>query len=157
MIKLALTASVIGSSLYLWPFSSSQKKTLLYTRSDNVSLSSQPQPSGGGTSKARFQPWFIKHAEVLLTTWFPCPISCLTHRFPSLSDPANRILFIFSPISRFPVTPLFCFERPRGLLVPDLCLNLQRAPLIYSIKARPWLRGEHSITQLLIWEVFHIS
>lgn len=71
-------------------------------------------------------------------------ISCLFFFFPP-------------PISRFPVIPLFCFQGPRGLLVPDLCLSLQRTPFISPLQLRPVLRGEHSITQLLIWEVSHIS
>lgn len=66
-------------------------------------------------------------------------------------------LFFFFPISRFSVIPLFCFQRPQGLLVPDLCLSLQRTPFISPLQPRPVLRGAHSITQLLIWEVFHIS
>lgn len=96
-------------------------------------------------------------AEVLFSTWFPCPISCFTYHFPSPSDRAKHILFIFFPISRFPVIPLFCFQRAQGLQVPDLCLSLQRTPFISPLQSRtpPW--GEHSITQLLIGEVFHIS
>lgn len=39
-------------------------------------------------------------ADVLFTTWFPCPISCFTYHFPSPSDLAKHILFIFFP--RFP-------------------------------------------------------
>lgn len=60
-------------------------------------------------------------------------------------------------ISRFPVIPILCFQRPQGLLVPDLCLSIKRTPFISPLQPRPVLRGKHSISQLLIWEVFHIS
>lgn len=105
-----------------------------------------------------FSPDLSNSADALFTTWFPCPISCFTYRFPSPSDLAKHILFIFFPwFPGFPVIPLLCFQRPQGLLVPDLCLSLQRTLFISPLQPRPVLRGERSITQLLIWEVFHIS
>jgi len=158
MIKLSLIVSLIQSSLASG-LSPADKVEAYYTPAQIIYLclhsteTIDSSLSVAGLLKLASSCDLSNPAEVLFSTWFPCPISCFTYHFQSPSDTAKPILFTFFPISWFPIIPLFCFQRPQGLQVPDLCLSLQRTPFISSLQLRLPLKGEQGTTQLLIRKV----
>ena len=100
-------------SLSLWsktaaacgPSPADEREPLQYTGSDNTSLSAQradnrQQSGGGGTSEARFQPWFIEHCWGPVLYLLSMSHSLVLHATSPLHQIQLNISCLF--FSRFP-------------------------------------------------------